>query len=260
MRALASAERYVAGTTSADAFDAVHRLAQEGLSASVELLGENTADPAEADGVARHVELAQTLADAPESTWLSIDLSHLGLDVDPDGCLARLTAVAEALPPGRLIQVGAKEAERAGAIQACVLAAHREGLPVSATLQANLRRSTADAARLAEAGLPIRLVKGAYVEGPETAWPYGPPTDLAFLRLARELAGRTSLMLATHDPVLLEALLPASPGTPVEHLLGVRPDQARELARRGREVRVYVPFGERWFRYWARRVAESRGA
>jgi proline dehydrogenase len=68
------------------------------------------------------------------------------------------------------------------------------------------------------------------------------------------------LSLATHDPVLREALLPAMPGVGVEMLLGVRPDDQAALAARGVPVRVYVPYGDGWFRYAMRRLAESRGA
>lgn len=67
------------------------------------------------------------------------------------------------------------------------------------------------------------------------------------------------LAVGTHDPVIREALLLALPGIKLEVLLGVREDEAPMLAQRGYPVRVYVPFGESWFRYWMRRVAESKG-
>jgi proline dehydrogenase len=67
------------------------------------------------------------------------------------------------------------------------------------------------------------------------------------------------LTIGTHDPVIREALLASLSGIGVEMLLGVRPDDARDLARRGHSVRIYVPFGEGWFRYWMRRLAEAAG-
>jgi proline dehydrogenase len=142
-----------------------------------------------------------------------------------------------------------------------VLAVARRGGPVAATVQANLRRSRADAHRLTEAGVPIRLVKGAYVEPPSIALAWGDPTDIAFAELAHELhrAG-AEVSLATHDPVLREALLPAMPGAAVEMLLGVRTPDLPALVARGVSVRVYVPYGERWLRYAMRRAAESRVA
>ncbi len=107
----------------------------------------------------------------------------------------------------------------------------------------------------------VRLVKGAYVEPSERALPYGEATDIAYMHLAHQLAeADASFALATHDGLLREALLRALGPRPVEQLLGVRPEVLDELVTRGVPVRVYVPFGDDWFRYWMRRVAESRGA
>jgi proline dehydrogenase len=107
--------------------------------------------------------------------------------------------------------------------------------------------------------VPIRLVKGAYLEEPAIAHARGEPTDLAFLELAHELhSAGAELALGTHDPVRREALLHALPGTGVEMLLGVRAEDARTLAARNVAVRIYVPYGNNWFRYAMRRLAESR--
>ena len=107
--------------------------------------------------------------------------------------------------------------------------------------------------------MAIRLVKGAYVEA-AAAHRYGEETDLAFLRLARELhAAGADVALATHDPILREALVQLE-AVSVEMLLGVRNDDIRDLVERGIPVRLYVPYGRDWFRYWMRRIAESQGA
>ncbi|MGH3495508.1 MAG: proline dehydrogenase family protein, partial [Sciscionella sp.] len=93
------------------------------------------------------------------------------------------------------------------------------------------------------------------------ALPYGEPTDVAYLRLAHRLAqAHAAYALATHDAILREALLMALGPVPIEQLLGVRPEVVDDLTARGVPVRVYVPFGDDWFRYWMRRFAESRGA
>jgi proline dehydrogenase len=252
-RAYRFARRYVAGTRLEDAVECAQRLAAGGLSCSVDLFGERVSDPAEADRVAdRYVALAGELGRFPQGTFVSIDLSHIGLDE------RRLARIAEALPAGCRLQVGAEEEAQADRILAAVLAVRG---PVMATVQANLRRSPRDAHALAEAGVPVRLVKGAYVEDAAVALPWGEPTDLAYLELAHELSrGGAEVALATHDPVLREGLLAALPGVGVEMLLGIRDDDARALAARGVPVRVYVPYGDDWFRYAMRRFAESLGA
>jgi proline dehydrogenase len=256
------AARYVAGLSVDDALATARRLADQGIVSSIDLFGERVSDPRAADRVAdAYVELARRLEEAPAGTWLALDLSHVGSDEPGPGAQRRLERIAAALPSGSRIQVGAEEAARAERSLEAVLAVARAGGPLSATVQANLHRSERDADVLAEAGVPIRLVKGAYVESPSVAHPWGEATDLAFVALAHSLhrAGAT-VWLATHDPVLREALLPAMPGAGVEMLLGVRAEDHAGLVRRGVPVRVYVPFGEDWFRYAMRRAAESRGA
>lgn len=255
------ASRYVAGRAVDDALVTAQGLAASGVLSSIDLFGENVADPAEAERTAdAYVELAGRLSDAPPGTYLSIDLSHLGVDEPGPGPQRRLERVAAALPAGSRIQVGAEHAARADRILETVLAVARAGGALSATVQANLRRSERDAAALAEAGVPVRLVKGAYVEAPAVARPWGEETDLAFVELAHRLnRGGATVYLATHDRVLREALLPAMPGVGIEMLLGVRPEDHAGLVERGIPVRVYVPYGEDWFRYAMRRAAESRG-
>jgi len=247
------ARPYVAGTRTEDALACAQRLAAEGCASSIDYTGENVSDPVEADRVTDHyVDLATRLERA--DSFLSIDLSHIAFGQE------RLERIVAALPAGRRLQVGAEQARDADRIQAAVRAAARTGGAVSATIQANLRRSPADARALAEDGVPIRLVKGARMETPEIALPRGEATDLAFIEIAHELhAAGAEVAIATHDPVLREALLRALPGIGVEMLLGVRGADATALARRGVPVRIYVPYGPAWFWYAARRWAESVG-
>ena len=254
-RAWRSARRYVAGERLDEAVAVVRALAADGLAATMDLFGERVSDPAIATRVAdAYVSLAGALAGTPPSTWLALDLSHVGFDA------GHLQRIAAALPPGRLLQVGAEEAATTDRTLDAVLGAAAAGLPVAATLQANLRRSPADADRLAAAGVPVRLVKGAYVEAPAVALPYGPQTDRAYAELARRLhAAGAQVALATHDDALREPLLADLPGAPCEQLLGVRGDRARALVAGGRAVRIYVPFGADWLRYFLRRRAEAQG-
>ena len=255
-RAWRSARRYVAGPAVADAVAVSGRLAAVGLGCSVDLFGERTS-PEDASAVAVDYEqLCETLAASTgPSTWLSLDLSHIAFD----GAL--LERIARAVPPGRRLQVGAEEAAHADRILGPVTAAARQGLPVEATLQANLRRSPRDAERLAAAGVSVRLVKGAYVESAAEALPWGPPTDEAYAALARRLTDAgADVALATHDAPLRARLLAELPSARCELLLGILPDHAVALAAAGHDTRVYVPYGPDWLRYFLRRRAESQGA
>lgn len=255
-RAWRSARRYVAGETAEAALATADALARRGLASSLDLFGERVTDPRLAERVAEaYVALADGLEAAPAGTWLSLDLSHLAFSAD------LLEHVAAAVPPGRRLQIGAEEAAVAGRVLDLVLGAAAHGLPVEATLQPNLRRSDDDAGRLAAAGVPVRLVKGAYVEDRATAWRWGPETDRAYTRLARRLAGAgVDIALATHDAARRAALLADLPTARCELLLGVRAADADAVAREGHRVRIYVPFGPDWFRYFMRRRAEAQGA
>jgi proline dehydrogenase len=252
------ARRYVAGTTADDALAVARALHADGLACSIDFFGERVRDGGRADAVVEeYLALIARLGEAPRGTFVSLDLSHLALEASVDACHDRVRRIATALPDGGELQIGAEEERLAEPAQRIVGALVAEGLPVWATLQANLRRSPADADRLSAAGVAIRLVKGAYVESSDVALAYGAATNAAFRALAERLhAAGARFALATHDPAMLDA----APGADVEMLRGVGEAEARALARAGRAVRVYVPYGDRWFRYAMRRVAEARGA
>jgi proline dehydrogenase len=258
-----AASRYVAGRSRAQALAAAGALLDRGHGVSVDLFGEYLTDPRAADRVLEeYVELAGSLPASAAEVWLSVDLTHLALDTDASLAADRLATIARALPAGRRVQVGAEDAARCDAIVACVLDVAARGLAdrLGATVQANLLRSPSDADALAHAGVHVRLVKGAYVEA-TGAHPHGEATDVAFLRLGFGLAERdVAWSMATHDGRLREALLLAHGPVQVEQLFGVRPEVLDELHTRGIPTRVYVPYGPDWYRYWLRRVAESRGA
>jgi proline dehydrogenase len=258
-----AASRYVAGRSRGDALATVAQLLEHGHGVSVDLFGEHITDTVEADRVLDdYLDLVAALPPAPADVWLAVDLSHLAVGVDVSAAAKRLTTIVQALPAGRRVQVGAEEAAHTEAVLGCVLQVAAHGLAdrLGATVQANLVRSPADARALVEAGVHVRLVKGAYVER-SGAHPYGEATDVAFLRIGFFLAERgAAWSVATHDARLREALLLAHGVLPVEQLLGVRPATLDELRGRGVPTRIYVPYGADWFRYWLRRVAESRGA
>jgi proline dehydrogenase len=258
-----AASRYVAGRTEPPALQAAAALLDAGHAVSIDLFGERVDDPATADQVVDDYRSLAAKVDglAPEA-WLSLDLSHLAVHVDAAAAADRLEAITRAIAPGRRIQIGAEDAAHSDAILGCVREVAGRGLRdrLGATVQANLLRSPADARQLTDAGVHVRLVKGAYVER-TGAHPFGEPTDIAFLRLGAQLAeAGPNWSMATHDGRMREGLLLAHPGAVVEQLLGVRPDVLAQLHDRGVATRVYLPYGPEWFRYWARRVAESRGA
>jgi proline dehydrogenase len=255
-----AAKRYVAGATLDEAMATVQRLNQAGFGVSLDFFGEGTSDQTSIRRIIdSYRDAAARLSSTGVDAYLEIVPSHLGLDLGVDECRRYVDELVDLLPDGARLEVSAEESWRTPQIMELTLALARSGAPVVATVQANLRRSESDAERLVEAGVPVRLVKGAYLEPPDVAHSWGDETDLAFVRIARAVHADGELILATHDPVLREALLSTLEGVAIEMLLGVRAGDAAELVRRGLPVRIYAPYGDQWFRYWMRRVAEAQG-
>ena len=240
----------------------LEQLRSQDFAASLDFFGETTTDQRQVERVvAGYREAAAAVADLAGDVYLEVVPSHLGIDISVDMFRHYAAEIVSALPRGSRLQLSAEESRRTDRIINGCLALARDGAPVQVTLQANLRRSPHDADRLIEAGIPVRIVKGAYVEAPDMALPWGDPTDAAFAQLVHKIsAAGVQVAIGTHDPVLRERLLATASNLRVEMLLGVRPDDAIDLVRRGHQVRIYVAYGDGWFRYWLRRVAESRGA
>jgi proline dehydrogenase len=257
-----AAGSYLGGETLAQVLATIDRLHAEGFATAIDSFGEEVTDRHRIDEtVAVYLRVIGELTPLkpPVNVW--VDLSNLGLDISRELCLRSVERIVEALPEGALLQVRAHDSSRTDRIFDVTLALSAAGAPVMPTLQAHLRRSPEDARRLIAAKAPVLLVKGTTIEPPEVAHPWGEKTDEAFLDLAHQLhAGGAHLAIGTHDPVIREALLSTLDGIAVEMLLGVRSEDGRDLLRRGHLVRVYVPFGPDWFRYWCRRLAEGRGA
>ena len=157
-----------------------HLLAQ-GLGVSIDLFGERVDDPAEADQAVDTSSSSASSRPRPLrsgfgsiSLSLSLSLSHLALTAGPRAAAGRLRRIAQAVPEGCRVQVGAEEAAVTDAVLSCVLEVAGDGLAsrLGATLQANLTRSPADVDVLADAEIHVRLVKGAYLER-HGAHPYG---------------------------------------------------------------------------------------
>ncbi len=262
-RVYAKASRYVGGRTVDEVLETIDHLLAEGFAVSIDAFGESQVDP---DAIERTViayeHAGRRLRPRDDGTVdLEVVPSNLGIDRSVADFVESASHVARALPPGARLQVSAEEHRRTPSILAGAIQLARDGVPVVTTVQANLRRSPQDVDELIDAGVGIRMVKGAYVEDHEVALPWGEATDRAFAMLVHRARARGhEPSLATHDRVLVDALLGGRGPAEVEMLLGVRSDDAQALRSLGHRVRIYVPYGEEWFRYWMRRMVESLGA
>ncbi|MCF2528446.1 proline dehydrogenase family protein [Yinghuangia soli] len=262
--------RFVAGERAFDAVRAAEHLGTQGLYASIDHLGEDTRDPGQARATRdAYVELLRRLDDAGLAgrAEVSVKLSAIGRHL-PDGAdvaLDHARAICEAAKTaGTTVTLDMEDHTTTDATLA-VLHLLRADYPwVGAVLQAYLRRTEADCRDLAAPGSRVRLCKGAYDEPASVAFTDRADVDRNYVRCLKILmAGPGYPMAATHDPRLIEltGMLAArnrrEPGTyEYQMLYGVRPAEQTRLAAQGERVRVYVPYGDQWYGYLMRRLAE----
>ncbi|HTV72903.1 MAG TPA: proline dehydrogenase family protein [Candidatus Acidoferrales bacterium] len=263
------AKRFVAGETIDSAAEAVRRLNAHGRLATIDVLGEEVTRPADVRRTSTaYLDLLDTIESAQLRANISLKLSALGLGLDEERCYASLREIVARAQRNadsfvRIDMEGSALTQRTLDLFARLFREHRNVGPV---IQAYLRRSAADIAHLVELGARVRLCKGAYREPAEVALHDPGAIRRAFLRLAETLLLHgTYPAIATHDPQLIEAVraFAALHGIGADRfefqmLYGVRPDVQQRLVEAGYRVRIYVPFGTQWARYFSRRVMERR--
>ncbi|HOA88856.1 MAG TPA: proline dehydrogenase family protein [Propioniciclava tarda] len=263
-------DRFVAGETLDDCITAVGRLAASGLLATVDHLGEDTTTRDQADATAAsYLDLLGRLAEAglTASVEVSVKLTALGLALPGGREIATANAeriCAAARAAGTTVTVDMEDHTVTDATLA-VVDHLRETYPETGTvLQAYLHRTPDDCARYAVPGMRIRLCKGAYNEPASVAHRAKADVDAAYLDCLRILMkGDGYPMVASHDPRMIEAALAyadvagrASDTFELQMLYGIRADEQARLAALGHRVRVYVPYGVDWYGYFTRRLAE----
>lgn len=260
--------RFVPGETVADAVRAVKSLAADGRRATLDYLGEYTSDPELAElTAATYLRLLAALSANGLAGAAEVSVKLSALTVGGDGVLAarNLARVCEAAADcGTTVTVDMEDHTTTDTTLRLVEHARRTWPWVGAVVQSYLHRTEADSSALAHRGSRVRLCKGAYAEPAEVAFPDPHAVDLSYVRCANALLeGGAYPMFATHDPRLVEVLRQRTrwygrdQGTyEYQMLYGIRPDEQRRLAAEGETVRVYVPFGEQWYGYLMRRLAE----
>ena len=264
-------DRFVAGESVESAVRAVRALRADGLTATLDHLGEDTHDAAQAAAIRdAYVDLLavlhrEGLADAAE---VSVKLSALGQSLPVQGeklALENARAICEAAEAaGTTVTLDMEDHTTTDSTLRILHELRRDFPWVGAVLQSMLRRTPDDCLDLAQPGSRVRLVKGAYAEPAVVAHTHKPDVDAAYRYCAEILmAGNGYPMIASHDPRMIEAAAQAAraagraPGEyEFQMLYGIRTDAQRDLARDGERVRVYVPFGTDWYGYFMRRLAE----
>lgn len=261
--------RFMPGEDVGAALDAAATFASAGMGTVVTALGERVSNRAEAEGVRDHyLEVLGTIRQRTLPAQVSVKLTHLGLDVDRALCTDSVRALAaRAAANGALLWVDMEESQYVDRTLELYRTVRAEHANVGVCLQAYLRRTPADLDSLLGSGGSIRLVKGAYREPAEVAFPRKADTDAAYLSLARRMLEAATpdqpQVFGTHDMALIgrirerAASTGVAPGAWEAHMLyGIRAQQQRMLAASGVAVRVLISYGTHWFPWYVRRLAE----
>ncbi len=262
--------RFVAGTSEDDALRVSKSLVADGLCVTLDFLGEDTTsrELAQATVSAYRSLLAALAAEGlAAQAEVSVKLSAIGQALPGDGRRIALEGARQiceaAAAAGTTVTVDMEEHTTTDATLETVAELRRDFPWVGAVVQAYLRRTEGDCRDLAGAGSRVRLCKGAYAE-PESVAFTGTAVDESHRRcLAVLMAGDGYPMVASHDPNMIAAARSLA----VQHareqdsyefqmLYGIRPEEQRALAAGGNRMRVYVPYGQEWYGYFMRRLAE----
>jgi len=263
--------RYVAGEQTEDAVRVSGEIAAAGLHVTIDFLGEDTVEPAQADATRdAYLTLLRRLSDAglTSDAEVSVKLSAMGQALPGDGDKIALEnarqVCAAAHELGTTVTLDAEDHTTTDGTLEALVELRRDFSATGAVVQAYLHRTEGDCRDLAGEGSRVRLCKGAYDEPESVAFRSRAEVDSSYVRCLKVLmAGQGYPMVATHDPRLVEiagALAirhdRAKGSYEYQMLYGVRPSEQRRLAATGELVRVYLPYGDQWYGYLVRRMAE----
>ena len=263
--------RFVAGTGAEEAVASTRTLVDKGLLASLDHLGEDTVAVEQATATRdAYLRLLQLLADAgmTGAVEVSVKLSAVGQALPGDGekvALDNARAIAQAArAAGTTVTLDMEDHTTTDSTLGILRELRQDFPDTGAVLQAYLHRTEADCRDLAHVGSRVRLCKGAYKEPESVAFQGRHDVDGAYVRALNVLmAGDGYPMIATHDPRLVSITEELARRTgrakdsyEFQMLYGIRPHEQERLAAQGQRMRVYVPYGDEWYGYLVRRMAE----
>jgi proline dehydrogenase len=265
------ARRFVAGETEDDVVGAIRKLNEVGITATVDVLGESITEVSEARRTAdAYVSLIERIPNEKLDAFVSIKLTALGLDVDPQVCRENVLKILQAARERKInVAVDMEDHTYTDRTLDLVREFRAEGFKnVQAVVQAYLYRTGEDVAALAEEGVDVRLCKGAYKEPAEVAYPKKADTDAAYIQHAKTLLDATRNGggypgLATHDEEIIKQVQTYVNEKSISRdkfefqmLHGIKTDVQKKLVADGYHLRVYVAFGTAWYGFFMRRLAE----
>lgn len=265
-RAKSLVERFVAGDTVEDAIQVSRAFAEQGITVTLDLLGENVnSEEAASAAVIGNADVLRQAREADIEPNVSVKLTMLGMDLGDDLAAANLRRILDvAKDVNGFVRVDMEGSDYTERTLNIFRAAHDEyGENVGIVLQTMLYRTGEDVLEMIERNARVRLVKGAYAE-PDSIAMGSKENDAAFRQLMRMLMQKGNYpAIATHDMALIDDAIDYARKNTIapdryefQMLYGVRPSEQEKLRSRGYNMRVYTPFGKDWYPYYTRRIAE----
>ncbi len=254
-------KRFMPGEDSGSALDAAENFAKEGIGTLLTELGEQIEHVGEAAEVRDdYFKLLDQIAARKLPTHVSAKPTHLGMTLDPAFCRDAYVALAKrAAEIGSFVWIDMEESWYVDQTLALFRDIHAAGQRVGLAMQSYLYRTPKDVESLLPLRPTVRLVKGAYNESPEVAFPKKADTDRAYLEIGEQLInGGAEAIFGTHDTKIIEAIRRhhGTSGYEVHMLYGIKSAEQRALAKSGVTVKVLISYGEHWFPWYVRRLAE----
>ena len=261
--------RFIAGHTLEREVEVCRRLNAEGILASLDHLGESVTSLEEAERSRdAYLEALDQIAALGLQASVSIKPTQLGLDFSEAECRANVEKlVSRAKIVGTVVEVDMESSEYVDRTLALVSHLHSTSGSVRAVIQAYLYRSESDIAELCRQSIPVRLCKGAYREPSDVAFPRKADVDRNYVRLMTKLfeEGKQPAIASHDEPIVQRAVQYvkerkiAPDRFEFQMLYGIRRDVQRRLVADGYRMRLYVPYGNAWYPYFMRRLAERPG-
>lgn len=261
------ANKYIAGDKLSDAVNTVKKLNDKKLMATIDVLGESISDKEEAiKSKEENIDVLDAIHKNNLDCNLSIKLTMLGLQIDYDFCLSMVSEILEkAKSINRFVRIDMEDST----VTDLTIKIFEESIKkfdnVGIVIQAYLRRSEKDILKLTEIGANFRICKGIYVEREEVAFKNGDEIRENFLKILRiALEKKSYVGIATHDEYLIKESVKMVKEMKLnkdeyefQMLLGVQEKLREEAVAKGHRMRIYVPFGQRWYEYSIRRFKEN---
>ncbi|MED4571570.1 proline dehydrogenase family protein [Brevibacillus agri] len=260
------AGRFVAGDSIEGAIQSVKKLNEEKMVAMLNYLGEYvTSETAATEATENCLRTLDAIHQSGIRSNLSVKLTSLGMDISTEVCMSNVTRILErAEQYGNFVRLEMEDYSHCQPTLDLYREMRKRFDNVGTVIQAYLYRSEKDIADLNQWKANVRLVKGAYKEPAEVAYPDKQDVDANYLKIIKmHLLNGNYAGIATHDDAVVEQILPfirehgiTNTQFEFQMLYGIRTDLQKRLANEGYTVRVYVPYGIDWFGYFMRRLAE----